>query len=61
MPYKILPLEEMKLVTAQEDNNQVIPQKHESLEGAPGSGDFTPRELFGLTRATSDLKLIIRH
>lgn len=41
-PIKILPLEEMKLLTAQEYYNQVILQKYDSLEGTLGSGDFTP-------------------
>ena len=46
----------MKVIIAQKDSDQVILQKHDSLEGAYGSRDFASRELFALTRATKGSK-----
>lgn len=45
-----------KKYTIREDNDQVILQKPDSLEGAYGSRDFAPREPFDLTKAMKGSK-----
>lgn len=44
------------LIKAKEHSYQVILQKHDKWEEAHGSGDFAPRELFGLIRANKGSK-----